>query len=52
MLLFQCFEVLLEPSHVDEVCCELGVVATALLPNLLDDMLRISLDQELPDNQG
>jgi hypothetical protein len=34
---------------MDEVCCELGFVATALPPDLLDDELGVSLDQELPD---
>jgi hypothetical protein len=32
---------------MDEICCELGIVATALSPDLFDDELRVSLDQEL-----
>jgi hypothetical protein len=32
---------------MDEVCCELGIVATALPTDLPDDELEVSLDQEL-----
>ena len=49
MLQFQGVEVLLELPHVNEVCYELGIVAAAIPPDLLDDQLRISLHQELPD---
>ena len=48
MLQFQGVEVLLELPHMYEVCCELGIVATALPSDLLNDQLRISLHQELP----
>jgi hypothetical protein len=37
---------------MNELCCELGFVATAFHPDLLDDKLGVSLDQELPDPQG
>jgi hypothetical protein len=40
---------LLQVSHMDEVCCELGFVATALPSDLLDDELGVSLDQERPE---
>jgi len=43
MLQFQGVEVLLELPHMYEVCCELGIVATALPSDLLNDQLRISL---------
>ena len=46
---FQGVEVLLELPHVNEICRELGIVAAAIPPDLLDDQLRISLHQELPD---
>jgi hypothetical protein len=49
VLQFQHIEVLLQLSHVDEVCCELGIVATALPTDLIDDELGMSFDQELPD---
>jgi hypothetical protein len=52
VLQFQCVEVLLQLSHVEEVCCELGTVATTLPPDLPDDELGVSLDQELLDPQG
>jgi hypothetical protein len=51
-LQFQYLEVLLQLPHMDEVSCELGFVATALPPDLLDDELGVSLDQELRDPQG
>ena len=51
MLQVQGVEVLLELPHVNEVCRELGIVAAAIPPDLLDDQLRISLHQELPDSQ-
>jgi hypothetical protein len=51
-LQFQYVEVLLQLPHMDDVCCELGIVATALPLDLPDDELRVSLDQELPDPQG
>ena len=34
-----------------KVCCELGIAATALPSDVLDDQLRISLHQELPNPQ-
>jgi hypothetical protein len=34
---------------MDEVSCELGVVVATLPPDLPDDELGISFDQELPD---
>jgi hypothetical protein len=49
---FQCIEILLQLLHMDEVCCEPGIVATALPLDLPDDELGVSLDQELPDPQG
>ena len=49
MLQFQGVEVLLELPHMYEVCCELGIVATALPSDLLNDQMRIFLHQELPD---
>jgi hypothetical protein len=51
-LQFQCVEILLQLHHMDEVCCELGIVATTLPMGLPDDELGVSLDQELPDPQG
>jgi hypothetical protein len=52
MLQFQHIEVLLQLPHVDEVSCELGIVAATLPPDLPDDELGVSFDQELPDPQG
>jgi len=49
MLQFQGVEVLLELPHIYEVCCELGIVSTALPSDQLNDQLRISLHQELSD---
>ena len=49
MLQFQYVEVLLQLPHLDEVCCELGLVAAALAPDLLDDELGVSFHQELSD---
>jgi hypothetical protein len=48
-LQFQHIEVLLQLPHMDEVCCELGVVAATFTPDLPDDELGVSIDQELPD---
>jgi hypothetical protein len=48
MLQFQGVEVFLELPHMDEVCHELGFVAAALPPDLLDDQLGIPFHQELP----
>jgi hypothetical protein len=44
VLQFQYVEVLFKLPHMDEVCCELGFVATALPLDLLDDKLEVSLD--------
>jgi hypothetical protein len=44
VLQFQCIEIFLQLPHMDEVCCELGIVATALPLDLLDDKLGVSLD--------
>jgi hypothetical protein len=52
VLQFQHIEVLLQPLQMDEVGCELGVVAATLPPDLSDDELGVSFDQELPDPQG
>jgi hypothetical protein len=52
MLQFQHIEVLLLLPHTDEVGCELGVVAATLPPELPDDELGVSFDQEFPDPQG
>jgi len=49
MLQFQYVEVLLQLPHLVEVCCELGLVAVALPPDLLDDELGVFFDQELSD---
>jgi hypothetical protein len=49
VLQFQCVEVLLQLPHVDEVCCELGIVATTLPLDLPDNELGVPLDQELSD---
>jgi hypothetical protein len=49
MLQFQHIEVLLQLPHTDEVGCELGIIAAALPPDLPDNELRVSFDQELPD---
>jgi hypothetical protein len=52
MLQFQHIEVRLQPPHMHEVGCELGLVAATLPPDLPDDELGVSFDQELPDPQG
>jgi hypothetical protein len=52
MLQFQHIEVLLQPLHVDEVGCKLGIVTATFPPDLPDDELGVSFDQELPDSQG
>ena len=49
MLQFQGIKVILELSHMNEVCRELGIVATTLPPDLLDDQLGVSFHQKLPD---
>jgi hypothetical protein len=49
MLQFQHIEILLELPHMDEVSCELGIVTATLPPDLPDDELGISFDQEFPD---
>jgi hypothetical protein len=38
--------------HMNEVGCELGIVAATFPPDLPDDKLGVSFDQELPDPQG
>jgi hypothetical protein len=49
MLQFQHIKVLLQLPHMDEVSCELGIVAATLPPDLPDDELGVSFDQELLD---
>jgi hypothetical protein len=49
VLQFQYVEIFLQLPHMDDVWCELGFVATAVPPDLLDDELGVSLDQELLD---
>jgi hypothetical protein len=52
MLQFRHIEVLLQPLHMNEVGCELGIVAGTFPPDLPNDELGISFDQELLDPQG
>jgi hypothetical protein len=49
MLQFQHIEILLELPDMDEISCELGIVTATLPPDLPDDELGVSFDQELPD---
>jgi hypothetical protein len=44
MLQFQGVKVLLKLPHMDEVCRELGIIATAFPLDLIDDQLGISYD--------
>jgi hypothetical protein len=49
MLQFQHIEVLLQPLHMNEVGCKLGIVTATFPPDLPDDELGVPFDQELPD---
>jgi hypothetical protein len=44
MLQFQHIEVLLQPLYMNEIGCELGVVAATLPPDLPDDELGVPFD--------
>jgi hypothetical protein len=52
MLQFQGREVLLQLLYMEEVSCESGLVIATFPADLLNDMLRVPLHEELVDPQG
>jgi hypothetical protein len=46
MLQFQHIKVVLQPLHMKEVGCELGIVAATFPPDLPDDELGVPFDQD------